>query len=304
MEGIIKVGSKKRKIVAEIQKIIGVKIDGTFGPLTERALIGWQSEHNLVADGIVNPATMIAMGILDTDEITADFAPIFRTPNGLIVERHYLPKDQYIEYSEPVINEYIMLHHTAGNSNPFKTIDHWGRDSRGKVATEFVLGGQTMKNGKDKHDGTMVQAFPEGCQGWHLGNTGSRYMNKHSVGLEINSFGYLDDEFKNYVGMLADPTQVVTLNEPFRGKKHWHKYSDKQIEATRKWINWIAERDSIDIMEGLIKWIREEGPTKAFGFHQKAYEGKVKGLLTHTNVRKDKMDCFPQQEFVDMLLSI
>jgi hypothetical protein len=33
-------------------------------------------------------------------------------------------------------------------------------------------------------------------------------------------------------------------------------------------------------------------------------EGKVKGLWTHTNTRKDKVDMFPQQELIDMLLSI
>jgi hypothetical protein len=247
---------------------------------------------------------MEVMGLLDTDLLSADYKPVYRTANGLVIERDFLPQGEYIENPEPIINKYMFLHHTAGWDDPFKTIKGWARDRRGKVATEFVLGGQNMVTGDDSYDGVMVQAFPEGCQGWHLGTTGSNYMNRHSVGLEINSFGYLDDEFKNYVKRKAHPEQVTTLDEPFRGRKHWHKYSDKQIEATRKWILYIAERDNIDVTAGLIKWIREEGPTKAFGFHEKAFKGDVKGLLTHTNVRKDKMDCFPQQEFVDMLLSI
>jgi hypothetical protein len=304
MEATIKIGSKNYKMVVLIQKVVGVTVDGNFGPMTQRAVAGWQSDHNLVADGIVGPATMEAMELLDSDAQAADFKPVFRTPNGLVIEREFLPKGEYIEKPEPIVNDYAFLHHTAGWNNPFKTIRNWGRDSRGRVGTEFVLGGQNMVTGDASYDGVMVQAFPEGCQGWHLGKTGSNYMNRHSVGLEINSFGYLDDEFKNYVKVKAHPEQVVTLDEPFRGRKHWHKYSDKQIEATRKWILYIAERDNIDVTAGLIKWIREEGPTKAFGFHEKAFKGDVKGLLTHTNVRKDKMDCFPQQEFVDMLLSI
>lgn len=304
MEGVITLGSKKRKVVIQIQKIVGVTADGNFGPKTQRAVAGWQADHNLVADGIVGEATMHAMGILDTDEMCADHRPIYRTPNGLVVERYYLPKGEYIERPERILNDYIVLHHTAGNCDPFKTIRNWGRDSRGRIATEFVLGGQDMRTGSDLQDGVMVQAFPQGAQGWHLGRTNSYYMNRHSVGLEINSFGYLDDDFKNYVGQVAHSSQIVTLSEPFKGKKHWHRYSDKQIEATRKWILWIAERDNIDLSEGLIKWIREEGPTKAFDFHQKACNGNVKGLLTHTNVRKDKMDCFPQEELIDMLLSI
>lgn len=303
--GIIKEGSENRKAVIEIQKIVGATADGIFGPQTKKLVAIWQGDNNLAADGIVGPKTMEAMGILDTDlQAAHDFKPQFRTPNGLVIERSYLPKGEYIEESYPIKNEYCFLHHTAGNCNPFKTIRNWGRDSRGRVATEFVLGGQDFSKDTDDYDGIMVQAFPEGCQGWHLGKTGSFYMGKHSVGLEINSFGYLDDDFKNYVGMKAHPNQIYTLEEPFKGRKHWHKYSDKQIEATRKWLLWIAERDNIDMHKGLVEWIKKEGPTKAFDFQQNAYDGKVKGLLTHTNVRKGKMDCFPQPEFVDMLLSL
>jgi hypothetical protein len=32
--------------------------------------------------------------------------------------------------------------------------------------------------------------------------------------------------------------------------------------------------------------------------------GKIKGLLTHTNVRMDKSDCYPDPDFVDMILSL
>ena len=66
---------------------------------------------------------------------------------------------------------------------------------------------------------------------------------------------------------------------------------------------WIAERDSIDIREGLPKWVKERG-AKAFEFNEDAYYGKVKGTLTHTNTRKDKVDMFPQPELLDMLVSL
>lgn len=297
-------GSKDVKMNKQIQETVGVPIDGIWGPKTTAGVIRWQGLNNLVADGIVGPKTLEAMGILDTDNKAHDYSPQFKTPNGLVIERDYLPKGEYIEQDYKILNDYCFLHHTAGSSNPFRTIRNWGRDSRGRIATEFVLGGQDFKTGSDEYDGIMVQAFPEGCQGWHLGKTGSYYMGKHSVGLEINSFGYLDDDFKNYVGMKAHESQICTLEEAFKGRKHWHKYSDKQIEATRKWLLWIAERDNIDMHVGLVEWIKKEGPTKAFDFHQDAYDGKVKGLLTHTNVRKGKMDCFPQPEFVDMLLSL
>ena len=150
----------------------------------------------------------------------------------------------------------------------------------------------------------MVQAFPEGCQGWHIGKSGSYYMNRHSVALEICSMGYLTESLKTYVGSKTLESQVAILEEPFKRKTHWHKYSDKQIEATRKWILYVSNRDLIDLDVGLLKWLKTESPAEAFSFKEEAYKGNVKGLLTHTNVRKDKMDCFPQDEFIDMLLSI
>ena len=55
---------------------------------------------------------------------------------------------------------------------------------------------------------------------------------------------------------------------------------------------------------GLRQWIKKYGPIKAFGFQEDAYYGKVKGLLTHTNVRKDKTDCYPDQRLVDIILSL
>ena len=100
--------------------------------------------------------------------------------------------DGSVFYATDTNKEYVFLHHTAGWHNPFKTIDHWGRDSRGAVATEFVLGGQSVKGNDNKYDGKMVQAFPEGAYGWHLGKNGSQHMHTHSVGIEVNNFGFVD----------------------------------------------------------------------------------------------------------------
>jgi hypothetical protein len=212
----------------------------------------------------------------------------------------YLPKGEYKQ--GPTNKEYIFLHHTAGWHNPYKTIDNGVEIDRGAVATEFVLGGPSVKGNDNKYDGEMVQAFPEGGYGWHLGKNGSQHMHTHSVGIEVCNFGYIVNG-KTYAGTTVSDSQIVELAKPFRGHKLWHRYSDAQIEALHKWILWIAERDGIDVRAGLPALIKEKG-ADAFEFNEDAYYGKVKGLWTHTNTRKDKVDMFPQQELLDMLTNL
>ena len=292
---ILKKGSRGKE-VKELQEFLEIGADGIFGKGTESSVKKWQSLNNLIADGIVGPATWDAMGLATTD----NSEQIYTTENGLIIEKHFLPLGEY--KSGPTNKEYVFLHHTAGWQNPFKTIDNWGRDNRGAVATEFVLGGQSIKGNDTKYDGKMVQAFPEGGYGWHLGKNGSQYMHTHSVGIEVNNFGWVKDG-KAYQGTRVEESQIVTLDKPFRGHTTWHRYSDAQIEALHKWILWIGKRDGIDIRAGLPALVKEKG-ADAFEFNEDAYYGRVKGLWTHTNTRKDKSDMFPQQELLDMLTSL
>lgn len=292
---LLKIGSRGKE-VKELQEFLEIGADGIFGKGTETSVKKWQSSNGLSADGIVGPATWDAMGLATTDSSEQTYT----TENGLIIERHFLPSGEY--KVGPTNKEYVFLHHTAGWHNPFRTIDHWGRDSRGAVATEFVLGGPSIKGNDNEYDGKMVQAFPEGGYGWHLGKNGSQHMHTHSVGIEVNNFGYIKDG-KTYAGTTAHESQIVELDKPFRGYKTWHRYSDAQIEALHKWILFIAERDNIDVRAGLPSLIKEKG-VEAFEWNEDAYYGKVKGLWTHTNTRKDKTDMFPQQELMDMLVSL
>ena len=292
---LLKIGSRGQQ-VKDLQEFLGADADGIFGKGTEAAVKEWQTANGLDADGLVGPATWDAMGLATTD----DSEKTFETSTGLIVNRHFLPEGEY--KSGPTNKEYLFLHHTAGWHNPFNVIDQWGRDSRGAVATEFVLGGPSVKGNNDEFDGVMVQAFPEGGYGWHLGKNGSQHMHTHSVGIEVCNFGWIKDG-KTYAGTKVAESQLVELDKPFRGFKTWHKYSDDQIEALDKWIRWIGERDGIDIRAGLPALVKDKG-ADAFEFNEDAYYGKVKGIWTHTNTRKDKFDMFPQQELLDMLMSL
>ena len=292
---VLKIGSRGDE-VKELQIFLKITSDGIFGKGTESSVKRWQSENGLIVDGLVGPATWDAMGIATTDSTENTYT----TKNGLIINKHYLPQGEYKE--GPIKSEWVFLHHTAGWNNPYNTIDNWGRDTRGAISTEFVLGGPSVKGNDDKYDGVMVQAFPEGNYGWHLGNNGSQTMHKNSVAIEVCNFGYIKDG-KTYAGTRVEESQIVTLSKPFKGYKTWHRYSDKQIEILHKWILWIGERDGIDIRAGLPALVKQKG-ADAFEFNEDAYYGKVKGLWTHTNTRKDKFDMFPQQELIDMLITL
>ena len=301
MSSLLKLGSKGTEVV-ELQTLLGIEIDGLFGEHTKASVIEFQQENDLQPDGIVGSATWSALkdhspdGNLDSDPY------VYVTANGMVVNKYYLPSNEYVH--ERYDNEYAFLHHTAGRENPYRVVDSWGRDDRGRVGTEFVLGGISHTTGKTSYDGEMIQAFPQGNFAYHLGAVGSSIMRKASVGVEICSMGYLDNDYKTYVNSKCLVSQACKLSEPFKNRIFWNKYSDKQLEQVGKWIEYIGKRDSIDMRVGLQQWILKYGPTKAFDFHQDAYDGKVKGLLTHTNVRKDKYDCFPDPGLVDVIMSI
>lgn len=283
--------------VKQIQKALGIKADGIFGKGTEDAVKKFQGENCLTADGKVGPKTMkILMEKMDTDLST-----IIKPKESLDIKDYYLPKREYIngKYN----NDYIVLHHTAGYDNPKAVVDCWAKDSLGRVATEFVIGGQRCTDGRSIYDGQIVRTYPEGNQGYHIGTSGSSYMNIHSVGIELCNMGWVKNG-KTYTGSIVRPDQIVSLKEPFRGYINWHKYTTKQIEVLRDLLLYVANRDNIDLHTGIYKWIKTEGAMKAFDFHQDAYSGKVKGLITHANIRKSKYDVSPQPELIDMILTL
>jgi N-acetyl-anhydromuramyl-L-alanine amidase AmpD len=298
MDMLLRLGSKGQD-VKELQHALGIAVSGEFDKPTEKAVKAYQSKRGLMVDGLVGNQTM---GAIRAENATTDLSEKVYSPiEGLFVHKNYLPPGEYI--AEPTPKEYLFLHHTQGWNNPYDTIHGWATDDRGPVATEFVMGGRSIKDNDDRYDGELVQCIPEGAFGWHLGDTGSRHMNTHSVGIELCNFGATPGG-KTAYGRTVPADQLVTLPEEFKGNTLWHAYTDKQIETLRLFILWIAERDSIDVRAGLIAEIKKQGP-KAFEFNQDAYSGKVKGMWTHANVRaKDKEDLFPQPNLIEMLLSI
>lgn len=306
--------NSRNEQVRIVQEYLGIATDGIFGPITEQAVRKFQKENNLVEDGIVGPLTWGALSAATTDQTeTLDY-----TNSGLLIHEHFLPTNEYFSSSEQ--KQWIFLHHTAGWNNPYKLIDQWASDNRGRIATEYVIGGQNIRNNNDDFDGVVVKAMPDDAYAWHLG-IGNTEMHRNSIGIEICSFGYLtkggyftqvegvrkwikrdESKFYTYVGTEAHPDQVVKLDAPFRGYEFWHKYSEKQLSALKELLIHLSQKHNINFKAGLPVLIQQVG-VSAFDNVNRQKCIEEKGVWSHTNVSGVKTDVFPQKELLELLLS-
>jgi N-acetyl-anhydromuramyl-L-alanine amidase AmpD len=203
-----------------------------------------------------------------------------------------LSKGQFFE--EASDKTQIYLHHTAGNGNAEGVSRYWNSNDS-QIATAFVVG----------ENGTIVQCFSSKHWAWHLGidsqdfaTRGLPYknLNKLSVGIEVCNWGMLKEKngkFYNYVGGEINPSYVTTLETPYKGYKHWYKYTDAQIEATRQLVVYLCET------YGIPKAYRKE----IWSLDNEAFKGS-KGIYTHNSVRKDKADIYPCPRMIKMLESL
>ena len=84
--------------------------------------------------------------------------------------------------------------------------------------------------------------------------------------------------------------RVIHVNQQFQDKVEELKNEYQKLIDEYKWNDLVYKaKFSFEPVIGKI-------------YH--LYYGKVKGMWTHTNTRKDKSDMFPQQELIDMLLSL
>jgi peptidoglycan hydrolase-like protein with peptidoglycan-binding domain len=311
--------------VKEVQQMLGVTADGIFGSGTEDSVKDFQTDNGLVADGIVGPKTYEtlvnrSMGVdIDTDRTDFDdsddrddklnYLGSYITEDGLEIDKAYLDGNEYVKDYGKIDPENFFIHHTAGWNNPYNTINSWNKDDRGRVATQYCIGGTSVKVGSygdDKYNGQVVECFPDNYIGWHLGKVGNFDMSKYSSAVEINNFGYVtkkNGKYYNYVNAEIPESMVCDLGYEFKGYQYWHEYTDEQIESLRLLIKHAKKiYPDIDMSAGLPQLLKDGvHPKDAFGFNDDAYNGRVKGLWTHTNVRKGKYDCYPCPKLVEML---
>lgn len=304
---LIRKGSRGKQ-VAELQSLLNTKgfdtgtPDGIFGRGTERAVKEFQSSAGLVADGVVGNMTWEALR--DNPIKTYNF--------DLEIELTKYPLKDNEYYREIVKKDTIYLHHTAGGPRPDYVIDGWERDKTRsgnplRVATAFLIGGKTK--GSKNFDGAIYAPFDPKYWAHHLGLNRPRYapfnnarLNAKSIGIEVCNYGALTREDGRYYfetssgKIFVDEDEICILEKPWRGRKYFHKYSDKQIESLKILILELAQKFDIPLENK--NYTRDY-----FDLKFDALNG-LPGLWTHVNVREDKWDCFPQPELIDMLNSL
>ena len=197
----------------------------------------------------------------------------------------------------------IVLHHTAGNSSGVNVANDWAKDSRGRIATCIVISGKGSKN---TYDGEIVQCFSSKHWAYHLGIKGDVFkaygvphqiLDKITIGIEICNWGQLEkrgDKFYNYVDREVPADEVTTLDEPYKGYKYYHKYTDAQIESVKNLLEYWSKNYGIDLT---FNW------DQMFTVNKKALKGE-NGLYSHNSYRKDKVDIYPCPRMIEMLKSL
>jgi len=214
-------------------------------------------------------------------------------PESIIV---YFPKDQYkhVETNK----KQIYIHHTVSGGNAMGDISWW-KSNDVDVATTVVI----------DRDGGIYQVFPVKYWAHHLGIRARVFkefkipsintkLNKESIGIEIDSWGGLTKskkgEWLTCTNKIISNDKVVEYPEGFRGYYAFEKYTDAQIESTKKLINMYCNKYDIP---------SEYKGEEMWDISIKALQGEP-GIWAHVSVRPDKSDCHPQVELITMLKNL
>lgn len=286
----------KNDEVSQVQKYLSMlgydlTIDGHFGKRTLRSVKAFQKKYRLPVDGIVGNTTMTALRAAQKKSAKeVKSTKVEKNYGNLDVDiNNHLSAEQYIKQVHKKTMVYI--HYTVSGSDAKKVIKYWDGNSS-RIATAFVM------SGRGDEDGKVYEAHNPDYWSFHLGVKGTNgKLDKHSIGIEICAWGRLNkkgDKFYNAYKAEVPADEVYTLETEWRGNLYYHAYSDKQIESLEKLLIWICKEYKISVQDiEFNKDWAEYNPTLI-------KEG-TEGIWTHTNVRKDKQDSYPDHRLFEVL---
>ena len=301
-------------LVEVLQLRLDVPVNSIFDGFLTNEVKNFQTKHKLKPDGIVGYLTWDALD-LNPEEIYADTDI---NSSASWITQYLLPEGEYVK--QPTSKKWIVLHSNHGLNDPYKQIDTWAKDQRGRVGSNYVIGGLNPADDYqiegDKLDGQILQSIKDLYWGYHLGPVKNPRLQSNSISIELCSAGPLeirDGKYFTWFNLEVNPTQVVTLSEPFKGHTYFHAYSKKQIDSLKALLMLLKERHNIDLTSGLIKSLRDiKGTSRsisissesAFNYNVKNGASNESGLFTHGNLNESKLDLFPQAELIEMLKEI
>ncbi|MFA5068179.1 MAG: peptidoglycan-binding protein [Candidatus Izemoplasmatales bacterium] len=292
---MIKKGDKGNSVV-EIQTILSLLgydliVDGDFGKKTFDAVKKFQTKNGLIVDGIVGQKTMDALNAKKPSLNYVDISKLEQVDYGdlNVVKTCPMPENQYIK--TPTSKTQIFLHFTAGAPSAKNTINYWNSNTE-RVATAYVVDGDS---------GVPYEAFHPDYYGWHLGIKGTNgRLDKTSIGIEICSYGPLKKKYdkfyawpNSYTTTTVKPETVCELEEPFRSFVYYQKFTDEQIKNIEKLLVVLIKKYKIKVQESFdIKWL---------DYNQDVINKTLPGIWSHSTVRKDKFDIYPDKRVFEML---
>lgn len=218
------------------------------------------------------------------------------------IKKVNFPKTQY--YDVDTDKYQIVLHHTVSNAfNIDGDINTWLTDNV-KVATCVIV----------DYKGTVHQLFSSKKWAHHLGiksvflrnlgfsdyNKRNELLNKHSIGIEIDSPGGLtynstNNKFYDYYGNVINRNiyDIIEYDKPYRGYKYFVKYSTAQIKSVAELLLYWGKLYNIPLDYQNDMWDTSLN----------ALSGKP-GVWSHTSFRSDKSDVHPDTDLINMLKEI
>jgi hypothetical protein len=274
-------------------------INGVFDHQTEVALKNFQKSNRLLDDGICGAVTWLKLG-LNPHELESDTDAI---NSATWIEQYPLPEGEYVK--NITAKKWIFIASNNGQHSPYKVIDTWSHDQRGRIGSNYVIGGLPVSADATcsdaEHDGRILQAIKDEYRGYHLGKVKSSKMIKGSLSIDICSAGYLTEENGKYFTWWNEevhPSQVARLDQPYRGHRYFHKYSKKQLDALKALLLLLTEKHHI---ESSINYFTSN---IHFNYTESLSQGKTQGVLVRDMINPKSVNIFPQKELLDILIDL
>lgn len=196
-----------------------------------------------------------------------------------------LKEDQY--YPEEHTKKQIVLHHTVSGPSAKNVMNGWATTTE-RVGVAFII----------DREGVIFQCFSSKHWAHHLGikSKNNKKLNQESIGIELCSWGALvkkGDQFLSSKGNVIPKEEVVDLGKTWKGYRYYQNYTSKQLSSLKTLVIYLTNTYKIPLNFNPDMW----------ELSNKALSGNP-GIYTHVSYRKDKSDCFPQDELVSILKSI